>query len=75
MKVTKEQLKAFTLKAEEAAKECFGAKGIVKDSESLWTDTEEAKKRYPDLPHSIFIIHTGFEFDLVFTKQDKEKAE
>lgn len=75
MKVTQEQLKAFTLKVEEATKECFGARGIVKDSESIWVDTEEAKKRYPDLPHTIFVVHTGFEFDLVFTKQDEEKTE
>lgn len=73
MKVTKEQLKAFALKVEEAAKECFGAEGILRDSESIWVDTEDAKKRYPDFPHSIFVVHTGFEFDLAFTKQDEEK--
>lgn len=71
MKVTKEQLKAFSLKVEEATREILGATSMVLDSESIWIDTVGAKLRYPDLPRNFTVMHAGFEFDLFIKKEEE----
>lgn len=59
LKITPGQLKAFSLKTQDAARETLGGRGILLDSESISPGT------FLPVRGKLGIIHIRYEFDLI----------